>query len=76
METPPEAGEFRIVDLVGCRVQGLGAVRRVLPGSSCDVLELDGGVLVPLITDAVVQVDVEGRRIEVNHTFLGLEEPS
>jgi ribosomal 30S subunit maturation factor RimM len=76
METPPEAGEFRIADLVGCRVQGLGAVQRVLPGPSCDVLELDGGVLVPLITDAVVQVDVEGRRIEVNHTFLGLEEPS
>jgi 16S rRNA processing protein RimM len=75
-ETPLEDGEFRIADLVGCRIEGLGAVERVLPGPSCDVLELDDGLLVPLITDAVDEVDVEGRRIEVNRSFLGLEEPS
>ncbi len=75
-ETPLDEGEFRIADLVGCQVEGLGAVQRVLPGPSCDVLELEDGLLVPLITDAVDEVDVGGRRIEVNRKFLGLEEPS
>ena len=76
VEPPLEEGEFRIDDLVGCEVEGLGSVQRVLPGSSCDVLELDDGVLVPLIADAVKEVDVERRRIEVDRAFLGLEEPS
>ena len=75
-EAPLVEGEFRVADLVGCEVEGLGCVQRVLPGSSCDVLELDDGVLVPLIADAVDEVDVVGRRIGVNHAFLGLEGPS
>jgi len=73
---PLEEGEFHIDDLVGCRVDGLGSVQRVLPGSSCDVLELDDGVLVPLIADAVTAVDIERRQIEVDRAFLGLGEPS
>ena len=76
VEEPLEEGEFRMEDLVGCRVEGLGLVQRVFPGSSCDVLELDGGVLIPLITDAVTAVDLERRRIEVDRAFLGLGEPS
>ena len=76
VEPPLGEDEFRIDDLVGCEVEGLGSVQRVLPGSSCDVLELDDGVLVPLIADAVTKVDVERRRIEVDRAFLGLEEPS
>ncbi len=75
LEAPLEEGEFRIQDLVGCTVEGLGWVQGVLPGSSCDVLELDNGVLIPLIADAVVAVDVERRHIEVDGAFLGLEEP-
>lgn len=75
-ETPLDEGELLVADLVGCEVEGLGCVQRVLPGSSCDVLELDGGVLVPLIADAVDEIDVGRRRIEVNRAFLGLEEPS
>ena len=59
VEAPLEEGEFRVADLVGCRVEGLGSVQRVLPGSSCDVLELDDGVLIPLIADAVNAVDLE-----------------
>ena len=69
---PLAEGEWLAADLLGCRVEGLGAVHRVLPGPSCDVLELEGGVLVPLISDAVTSVDVEGRRIEVDRAFLGL----
>ena len=73
-EAPLEEGEFRIADLVGCMVQGVGPVQRVLPGPSCDVLELDGGVLVPLIADAVVEIDLAARQIEVDRAFLGLED--
>jgi len=40
------------------------------------VLELDDGVLVPLIADAVTAVDIERRQIEVDRAFLGLGEPS
>jgi ribosomal 30S subunit maturation factor RimM len=30
-------------------------------------------VLVPLVRDAVLSVDLAGRRIEVDHGFLGLD---
>ena len=66
-------GEWLTDDLVGCRIEGLGKVRRVIGGPSCDVLELDDGTLVPLVSDAVCSVDPVARRIEVNRGFLGLE---
>jgi 16S rRNA processing protein RimM len=60
-------------DLVGCRVDGIGEVRAVLHGPSCDVLEVgDNGVLVPLVRDAVLNVDLAAGRIEVDHGFLDL----
>lgn len=62
-------------DLVGCRVEGLGAVRAVIHGPSCDVLEVgDSGVLVPLIRDAVKRVDLDAREIEVDLDFLNLDD--
>jgi 16S rRNA processing protein RimM len=61
-------------DLVGCRVDGLGEVRAVLHGPSCDLLEVgDDGVLVPLVRDAVLHVDLERRAIDVDLDFLDLE---
>jgi 16S rRNA processing protein RimM len=67
-------GEFLTADLVGCEVPGLGPVRRVIPGPSCDVLEVgDGSVLVPFISDAIKLVDTEARVIEVDMGFLDLE---
>jgi ribosomal 30S subunit maturation factor RimM len=63
--------EWLVGDLVGCEVEGLGRVTAVLEGLSCDVLDVDGE-LVPLVTDAVVRVDVESKVIEVNREFLGL----
>jgi 16S rRNA processing protein RimM len=61
-------------DLVGCRIEGLGEVRAVLHGPSCDVLEVgDRAVLVPLVRDAVLSVDLAARRIEVDHAFLDLD---
>ena len=60
-------------DLVGCCVEGLGEVRAVLHGPSCDVLEVgEGKVLVPLVRDAVLSVDLDAGRIEVDHDFLNL----
>ena len=68
------AGEWLVADLVGCRIEGLGEVRAVLPAPSCDVLEVgDGPTLVPLVSDAVHAVDLERRVIEIDRAFLGLE---
>jgi 16S rRNA processing protein RimM len=67
-------GEYLTSDLVGCEVPGLGPVRRVIAGPSCDVLEVgDGGVLVPFISDAITRVDTEARVIEVDAGFLGID---
>ena len=72
-QAPLEEGEFIVSDLVGCLIDGIGYVERVLNGPSCDVLEVgQEGVLVPLVSDAVKRVDLEQRIIEVNREFLGL----
>ena len=47
----------------------LGNVREVLPGLANDVLELDTGVLLPLVEDCVLSVDVPGRLIVVAPGF-------
>lgn len=68
----PEAGEWLADDLVGCQVDGMGAVVRVLTGPSCDLLELEDGTLVPLVGDAVRRIDLDARRIDIDRHFLGL----
>ncbi len=71
---PLEEDEWLVEDLVGCRVDGLGEVRRVLAAPSCDLLEVgEAGLLVPLVRDVVGRIDVRARRIEVDRAFLGLE---
>jgi 16S rRNA processing protein RimM len=72
-DEPLEEGEYIVSDLVGCTIEGLGVVTGVIPGPSCDVLEVGvDGVLVPLVSDAVKRIDIEGRLIEVDRGFLGL----
>jgi 16S rRNA processing protein RimM len=66
-------GEWLAEDLVGCRVDGLGEVVRVIDAPSCDLLELEGGELVPLIADAVRSVDLAAATIEIDRRFLRLE---
>ncbi|MBA2506169.1 MAG: 16S rRNA processing protein RimM [Thermoleophilaceae bacterium] len=74
-DAPLGEGEWLIEDLVGCRVQGVGEVKRVVNGASCDVLEVgEGPVLIPLVSDAIVSIDPQAGEIEVNRRFLGLEE--
>jgi 16S rRNA processing protein RimM len=65
------ADEWLASDLAGCRVPGFGAVARLVDGPSCSLLELDDGTLIPLVSDAIVRVDLEAREIHVNADFLG-----
>jgi 16S rRNA processing protein RimM len=70
-----EEDEYWADDLVGCAVvageRELGTVERMVAYPSCEVLVV-GDLLVPLVKDAIEQVDLAARRIAVNATFLGL----
>ena len=72
--------EFYAEELEGCRVHDagveVGVVRRLLALPSCEVLEIEragGGadLLVPMIRDAIREVDLEQQRIDVDMAFLG-----
>jgi 16S rRNA processing protein RimM len=77
----PELGpdEWWAEDLAGCAVHDgdrpVGTVRRLVELPSCEVLEVerpDGGdLLVPLVTDAVREVDLDRRSIDVDLECLG-----
>jgi 16S rRNA processing protein RimM len=73
VEGPLAEDEWLAEDLVGLRVEGAEKVRRVLDGPSCSLLELEDGTLVPLISDAVREVDLEGGVIRADLRFLGVE---
>jgi 16S rRNA processing protein RimM len=79
-DAPPlEEDEWWPEELEGCRVHDgtreVGVVRSLRALPSCEVLEVarpsGGELLVPLIRDAVREVDVEHRRIEIDLAFLG-----
>jgi len=72
------AGEYWAEDLRGCIVvsaegRHLGVVDGLRELPSCEVLEV-GELLVPMVGDAVREVDVRGRRIVVDADFLGVRE--
>ena len=72
-----EEGSYYTFQLVGVTVidrEGapLGRVEEVLSGPANDNLELDSGTLVPMIEDAVVEIDLAAGRIVVDGDFLGL----
>ncbi len=65
---PPEEDSYYVFQLVGLEVVdedggALGRVAAVTPGIANDVLELDSGVLLPLVEDCVRGVDLECGRI-------------
>lgn len=71
---PTEDDEYYAFELVGLVVaeeggRELGRVRDVLPGVANDVLELDGGVLLPMVEDCVLDVDLAAGRIRVAPGF-------
>jgi 16S rRNA processing protein RimM len=71
--------EFYVRDLVGCSVfageMKLGPVTEVYPGAANDALVVvrEGGehVLVPFTKDAVVELDLVGRRVVIRSDLLG-----
>jgi 16S rRNA processing protein RimM len=74
-------GEYWAHELEGCSVSAagerLGRVARLIELPSCEALEvaLDGSaepLLVPMVKDAIVDVDVAQRTIEVNLDFLDM----
>lgn len=71
-------GEYWAEDLQGCAVvcadgRALGVVGGLRALPSCEVLEV-GELLVPMVSDAVLEVDVAARRIVVDAVFLGVGE--
>ncbi len=71
---PPEDDSYYVADLVGLEVveaEGgrLGVVTDVLPGVANDVLELDTGLLLPLVEDCIRDVDLAQRRVVVAPGF-------
>ena len=68
-----EEDEWWADDLVGLRVvdgaREVGVVGRVLSLPSCEVLEV-GELLVPLISDAVRDVDIDAGVIDIDLAFL------
>jgi ribosomal 30S subunit maturation factor RimM len=67
---------YYVADLIGMRVldergEHVGDVRDVVPGPANDVLELDTGLLLPLVEDCVHEIDPDAGHILLNPGFTG-----
>jgi 16S rRNA processing protein RimM len=81
----PELGqnEYWAHELEGCAIfaaeNRLGVVVRMIELPSCEALQVelvDGGeLIVPMVRDAITDVDIGARRIAVNGAFLGVQSP-
>jgi 16S rRNA processing protein RimM len=70
------ADTYYVADLMGMSVldetgRQVGVVCDVLPGPANDVLELDTGLLLPLVEACVRDVDLHARRVLLNPGFIG-----
>lgn len=71
----PEPGSYYVFQLVGLQVEeeggrALGLVVDVVPGPANDALELESGLLLPLVEACVREVDLERGRILIAHGFV------
>ena len=71
---PTEEDEYYAFQLVGLEVveetgRLLGTVKAVSPGIANDVLELDTGVLLPMVEDCISRIDLDAGRIDVAGGF-------
>jgi 16S rRNA processing protein RimM len=71
---PTEEGEYYAFQLVGLDVleeggRRLGRVTAVEPGVANDALELDSGLLLPIVEACIRDIDLEARRILVAPGF-------
>jgi 16S rRNA processing protein RimM len=75
-ELPPAPeGEFYVFELVGLTAveEGgriLGRVLDVAPGVANDVLELEGGIALPMVEECVLAVDLKGGRVVIAPGFV------
>jgi ribosomal 30S subunit maturation factor RimM len=71
---PPAPDAYYVSDLVGLAVEEGGEVRGrvvdVISGPANDNLELDSGLLVPLVEDAVARIELDEGRIVLNPGFI------
>ena len=70
----PATDAYYVFDLVGLEVEEeggrtLGRVTEVVHYPANDVLELEGGLALPMVADCVREVDLEGGRILVAPGF-------
>ena len=72
----PKTGEdeYYAFELAGLEVveeggRSLGRVETVTPGVANDVLELDTGVLLPMVEDCIRSIDLAAKRITVAEGF-------
>lgn len=70
----PGKDAFYVFQLVGLRVESddgrhLGTITDVVPGPANDVIELDNGVLLPLVRACVLEVDEDSGRVVVARSF-------
>jgi 16S rRNA processing protein RimM len=73
---PAGEDEYYVFQLVGLRVEeegggSLGTVTDVSPGVANDVLQLDSGLLLPMVEECVREVDLQGGKIVVAQGFSG-----
>ena len=71
---PLPVDSYYVSDLIGLDVldesgKRVGVVRDVLPGPANDALEVDSGLLLPLVEDCIREIDLAGRRILLNPGF-------
>ena len=80
-ELPPAAeDEYYEFQLLGLAVveeggRALGRVVALHPGPANDALELEGGLLLPMVAACIQEVDLEAGRIQVSQGFAGPSYP-
>ena len=68
---PDEYYAFQLLGLPVVEENGreLGSVKGVTPGVANDVLELDTGVLLPMVEECILTIDLDASRITVAEGF-------
>ena len=71
---PTTDDEYYAFQLVGLPVaeengRALGSVKVVIPGVANDVLELDTGVLLPMVEECILRIDLDASTITVAEGF-------
>jgi len=72
---PAEPDSYYVFELVGLEVvdedgRSRGRVADIYPGVANDNVELEDGTLVPLIEDAIHEIDLEAGRLVVTRGFV------